>query len=329
MIHGSRQHYFDNLRAGLIYFVVLGHMIELVTSRLLDMVYVMVYLLHMPLFVFVSGYFARYDAKKLLFGLIPLYIVFQLMYISFLRFGFGHTWLHIQFTTPHWIMWYLFALVFWTLLTPMLEFSGKNRFSAFLAIFVSFALGLLAGFDGSIGYFVSLSRIFYFLPFFVLGFYAKNFCADFPNLFTKWRYRLSFGFMSLGIAALVFLYFERIDLRWFWGAFSYESLSYSGYSVHVRALKYFATVILSIFALSFVPRVKLLLSYIGKRTLPVFLLHGFVVLLIREANLVYFIPGGFVVLGFVGFGSFLLVMVFSSGLFSYSVWCDIMKPKKK
>ena len=324
----QRQHYFDNLRAGLIYLVVLGHMFELVTSRILDMAYVLVYLMHMPLFVFVSGYFAKYEPRKLLLGLIPMYFAFQLMYISFLRFGFGHGWLHIQFTTPHWIMWYLFALIFWTMLTPILEFCGKNRLSACVSVIAAFALALLAGFDNSIGYFVSLSRIFYFLPFFVMGYYARMHCSDFPQLFTKWGVRFLFAALSLGTAVLVYLYFERIDLRWFWGAFSYEALSYTGYGVEIRALKYLFTVLLSIFALSFVPRNKLVLSYIGQRTLPVFLLHGFVVLLLREANLMYFVPGGFVILGFVGVLSFVLVLVFSSGLFSYGLWCDILRPKK-
>ena len=324
----QRQYYFDNLRAGLIYLVVLGHMFELVTSRILDMAYVLVYLMHMPLFVFVSGYFARYDPRKLLLGLVPMYFAFQLLYISFLRFGFGHTWLLVQFTTPHWIMWYLFALIFWTMLTPMLEFCGKNRFTACVSVIAAFALALLAGFDNSIGYFVSLSRIFYFLPFFMLGFYARKHCNDFPQLFTKWCVRFIFAALSLGTAVLVYLYFERLDLRWFWGAFSYEALSYTGYGVEIRALKYLFTVLLSIFALSFVPRNQLILSYIGKRTLPVFLLHGFVVLLLREANFMYFVPGGFVILGFVGVLSFILVLVFSSGLFSYGLWYDILRPKK-
>ena len=79
----QRVYYFDNLKAALIFLVVIGHVFELVTSRLIDIAYMFVYIFHMPLFIFVSGYFAKYSPKKLLFSLIPLYFFFQLLYIVF------------------------------------------------------------------------------------------------------------------------------------------------------------------------------------------------------------------------------------------------------
>lgn len=163
----------------------------------------------------------------------------------------------------------------------------------------------------------------------MLGYVLKKFMVVFPGLLARWYVRGLFGLLSLGIAALVYLYFARLDLRWFWGAYSYGALSYTGYGFMTRGFVYMFTIVLSVFVLSVTPRGKWFFSYIGKRTLPVFLLHGFVVLLVREVNLLYLIPGGFVVVGAVFVFSLCLVLVFSSGFFSFSTWYGILKPGRK
>ena len=320
----QRVYYFDNLKAALIFLVVLGHVFELVTSRLIDIVYMFVYIFHMPLFIFVSGYFAKYNPKKLLFTLVPLYFFFQLLYIVFARYALGHNWLIIQFTTPHWIMWYLFALIAWISLVPILEMFENKK--ALLVILASFAIGILAGFEVTLGYYMSLARIFYFLPFFVLGFYAKR-LKDFPRTISRWYIRIISFALTGGVAYLVLRYHSIIDVRWLWAAFSYESLAATGYSYVVRLAKYACAVIVSVFTLSMVPKNKWFFSYIGKNTLPVFLIHGFVIMLMRHIDIMYFIPGGFMTLGFVVAVSIVIVLVLSSGLFSPNMWYGFFKYK--
>ena len=61
----SRIYFFDNLRALLIFLVVLGHMFEIFVSRISDIAYVFIYLFHMPLFVFCSGYFAKFNPGRI------------------------------------------------------------------------------------------------------------------------------------------------------------------------------------------------------------------------------------------------------------------------
>ena len=320
----QRVYYFDNLKAALIFLVVIGHVFELVTSSLIDIAYIFIYIFHMPLFIFVSGYFAKYNPKKLLFGLIPLYFLFQLLYIVFARYALGHTWLIIQFTTPHWIMWYLFALIVWICFVPMLEAFEKKK--AFLAILFAFVIGILAGFEVTLGYYMSLARIFYFLPFFVMGFYAQR-LKDFPRKISRWYIRVIFGALTAGVAYLVLKYHSIIDVRWLWAAFSYESLAATGYSYVVRLAKYGCAVIVSVFLMSMIPKGRWFFSYIGKNTLPVFLIHGFVLMLMRDMEVMYFIPGGFVTLGFVVAVSVVIVLVLSSGLFSPNMWDGFFKSK--
>jgi fucose 4-O-acetylase-like acetyltransferase len=57
-----RNYKIDNIKAFLIILVVFGHMLELVNMGGL---YRLIYTIHMPVFVFVSGYFAKFNAKKI------------------------------------------------------------------------------------------------------------------------------------------------------------------------------------------------------------------------------------------------------------------------
>ena len=79
----ERDYFFDNLKAVLIFLVVLGHfLLPIHGESVLVVVKRLIYVFHMPLFVFVSGYFAKkiykngqYNFKKLLY-LIKAYIIF-------------------------------------------------------------------------------------------------------------------------------------------------------------------------------------------------------------------------------------------------------------
>ena len=79
----ERDYFFDNLKAVLIFLVVLGHfLLPIHGESVLVVVKRLIYVFHMPLFVFVSGYFAKkiykngqYNFKKILY-LIKAYIIF-------------------------------------------------------------------------------------------------------------------------------------------------------------------------------------------------------------------------------------------------------------
>ena len=71
----ERDYFFDNLKAVLIFLVVLGHfLLPIHGDNPLVVVKRLIYIFHMPLFVFVSGYFAKkiykngqYNFKKILY----------------------------------------------------------------------------------------------------------------------------------------------------------------------------------------------------------------------------------------------------------------------
>lgn len=60
----NRVLYFDIVKAVLIFFVVLGHIIGNHTKNpIAKAIYLFIYAFHMPLFVFISGVFAKYNKK--------------------------------------------------------------------------------------------------------------------------------------------------------------------------------------------------------------------------------------------------------------------------
>ena len=62
-----RNDYFDNIKSVLITLVVIGHfLLPLESTRLKDGLVNVIYLFHMPMFIMVSGYFAKgmYEGKR-------------------------------------------------------------------------------------------------------------------------------------------------------------------------------------------------------------------------------------------------------------------------
>jgi len=323
----------DNVKAGLICLVVFGHMLELVTSRLSDMLYIAIYLFHMPLFVFCTGYFAKFSPKKMVTVLIPLYLIFQAAYILFARHALGQNNLPMQFTTPHWIMWYMLALIVWSFTLPILEKIGSSRKRMITTLIAAFALALLAGFDNTIGYYLSLSRIIYFYPFFLLGYFAKR-VTDHDNMFDllgRWRVRLITGLLGTAIGLFLIFFPDFVDNTWVFGAFSYQATAHTGYNVLWRMAIYAAAIIISVFGLSVCPRKQWFFTFIGGRTLMIFLLHGFIMQLMHHFEVIRYItfvfndmmlrfdadiPMIFLILSFVAVVSAVIVLVLALPVFS-------------
>lgn len=61
----NREYLYDNIRGILILLVVLGHALEYfrLDNKVGEFIYVFIYLFHMPVFIFISGYFSKNLAK--------------------------------------------------------------------------------------------------------------------------------------------------------------------------------------------------------------------------------------------------------------------------
>ena len=121
----TRDPWFDNAKMALVLLVVVGHAWTLLPQDAVeDQLYDFLYAWHVPAFVFVTGYlsqrFAYTKARtwQLFRTIVVPYIVFETA-LGLFRVYVGGEELDDLFRDPHWPMWYLAALFFWRLATPI------------------------------------------------------------------------------------------------------------------------------------------------------------------------------------------------------------------
>lgn len=271
----ERLYYWDNLKTVLIFFVVLGHFLLPIQDKgnsILSLFY-FIYMFHMPAFVFVSGYFAKYYMKKdvpqvaKLFGYLILYVVFRVLIwaeAGLMEGEFGDLDLLRVDAAP----WYLLVLFFWHVFLPIFD-----KFKATAGIIITVILGLLVGLNYNVGIFLSFSRAVVLFPFFMAGYYFKE---SFVEKLTTTKVRIG-GLLILIIAAVcIIMNLEFVD-RYsgiVYANHAYVSLQTSDMNaILLRLGWYIVAMIMTLALMSICPKRKLAISYIGSRTLTIFILH--------------------------------------------------------
>lgn len=279
----TREYQYDNLRFLLIALVVLGHLLEIAGEfPHWELLYELIYSFHMPAFLFLSGMFARFDRIKWIFGMAVPYLLFQWIYTSFVG-KLGDPYVHVQFSRPYWILWYLFVLAIYTLLLPIYDVpspAGRG-----LMVAVSVVLALLVGFDQSIDYQWSASRIVVFQPWFLLGYYFRR--AD--GLRARWEGAgRTFKGIVLSLAAVCVVVLERllfqrgITAKMMLGAYGYENLGYSWQARGLIVCCAACTIFLLVLGLAPCLKRRIpVVTTLGENTLSIYLFHGFFFHLIR------------------------------------------------
>ena len=279
MISPDRSRKHDNIRAFLIFCVLLGHFLEGIAGW--DALYKVIYTFHMPAFVFLSGYFARFKSEKLLRRTLLPYVLFQTLYIAFDRRILGGS-AAFQYTLPYWLMWYLPALFLWNLLLPVIDTDRPGRMAATLLGCV--ALGLAAGFDRSINRNLTISRLLVFLPFFIAGVYWRKLNVAIP--FRGRRQAMTFAAAGAAAGLTCLALAARLSNELYYGASGYEG---SGGTPALRLLLYAAGAawIAVIFLLA-PDRPIPGFTVWGRHTMPIYLFHGFVVRLSQRWGIFHY-----------------------------------------
>ena len=266
----NREYKYDNIKAILIFLVLFGHVIESVTK--FNLLYLIIYSFHMPIFVFVSGYFSKGNKKSILKQVV-IYFIFQTIYFLLYKFIL-HENIPLNYLQPIWIMWYIFALAIWNSLLFLIKKMSiiKNTY-VYLLILLAFLLSLICGYIDKIGYFLSLSRIISFFPFFLLGYFTKNISI---KIIKKDSNNVA-SFMYCFLALICILYFVRIpniNKIWFYGSYSYKN---GGYNIIFKFFSNVLSLCMIYYFNNFVPNKKSILSFIGKNTLYIYLFHGIII----------------------------------------------------
>lgn len=282
MILLKRNSYFDNARAILIFLVVFGHMISeyIENERILANIYLFIYTFHMPAFILISGYFAKkvYEQgyfKKLIKKLLIPYIIFQVLYTFYYDLIFGDS-IGYSLFIPRWGLWFLMSLLFWNIL---LYFFGKLKYGLPIAILIS----LLIGYDTEVDEFLSLSRTFFFFPFFLAGFHLKE--QHFVKI--KSKINVFIGTVLAIVGFIIIVLYVPIDFRfWLFGKRPYEEITnLLEYSALIRLSTYGIQLLALYTFFSLVPKKQCYLTSIGQSTMVIYLLHMAIVRVFRESSI--------------------------------------------
>lgn len=257
----------------LVLLVVVGHAWTLLPKNAVnEYLYDFLYAWHVPAFVFVTGYLSRsfsYTSRRLwrLVRTVAVpYVIFECG-LALFRIYVGGEELNDLFRDPHWPMWYLSALFFWRLLTPLFTHLPA-RIAVTMAVLISLGAGLYAGNT------LDVARVLGLLPFFVLGLTATP--ARLERLREPRARSVAVGVFMV-IAVLSVWTDQLARTEWLYYRSRYDELDVS--NPHAVAIRASLLVIGTLGAWSFlalVPRVGGWFTRLG--TLVVYLCHGFFVL---------------------------------------------------
>ena len=275
----SRDAYFDNAKGIFIFLVVFGHMIQpfIDQSIVVHLLYFWIYLFHMPAFIFISGFFAKGIGNKqyiwnLFKKLLIPYFIFQLIYTIFYYFIGKSDW-QTGIFTPQWALWFLISLFCWHLLLIIFK-KMKPTYGISIAILI----GLVIGYVEYIGHAFSLSRTFVFFPFFLIGYWTTKDHLD----LLKSKVWKPISIMILVTAAIIIYFIPEINVGWLLHSRSYIDLGYPVFGALLRLSVYVISLLMAVAIFAWIPRRKHMFTYIGEKTLYVYLLHGFFVQYFRQ-----------------------------------------------
>ncbi len=261
----------DALKGAGILLVVFGHLLEhpVAATPLVHGLHTAIYSFHMPLFVFLSGIFAkeilsRRDYRRIVWSLFVPLVVFQIVYVTV---GHWANWGSYPPFAPYWLLWFIASLIVWRLVLPLV--------ASPVGLLVALFGAVLAGFDTSVGYALSASRTFYFLPFFIFGhLYGKQTIA--------WAGRHRAGVALLFAATMAIVLFWRwngLDPAALTGSHDYGGAPPTPLLPGVGRLVVMALGLAGLVGFSaLVPARSALLEWLGRRSLAIYLLHGLVVM---------------------------------------------------
>lgn len=260
---------FDNLRGLAIILVVLGHFIGTClasgkfTGTGLNMTYTAIYLFHMPLFIFISGYFSKIAPdtnEKALKNIFIPYLLFSTFWILSVFLIDGNL-SGTMYILPGYGLWYLLSLFFWRTFLPAAD---KIKYVFWFSILLALFIGII-DFKSNL---LSISRTLCFFPVFLFGFYFK----DLKEKFTFNKY-LSAGALIVVLTAATLFFVSKTN--------SLLMLKNSYVDMHMgnlegialRLIVIFVGIICCILLFNIMTSKRTFLTKTGQNSLAIYVLH--------------------------------------------------------
>ncbi|MBR3330497.1 MAG: acyltransferase family protein [Mogibacterium sp.] len=237
----NRIYRYDNIKALLIFLVVLGHMTTdyVSDSHLVRWTTLWIYTFHMPAFIFISGLVhKRYISEEsAALGIKGETRIRWDKVLGFFLCGYGLK-VFLQFTRTlmgqnplwHWIEepgipWYLFVMAEYEMLFYLMR-RIDAKVKPWMMITGAFALSSVIGYFPAVGDTFCLSRMINFLPIYMIGYYLDM--REFNGFFEGKRWTKIIGWCGIIISLTICclgnwgMYSWR---KWFTGRRSYEFLN--------------------------------------------------------------------------------------------------------
>lgn len=282
----TRIYKYDNLKFFMIFLVVFGHCLEIFTGECRRIIYITIYTFHMPMFIFISGYFSKPNKKKIL-NFIYIYILWQTLYFLLDKCVLQKS-LTLNYFKPNWLLWYIFSMTIWNILIKFFK-PISNKY-CWLVVVLSFIVSILVSFIEKVGYTFSLSRTITFFPYFLIGYFSKNHEFNLFDLKNNDKrnniYKILF-FIIIGLISSIYFIFNisLINKKWLYGSYSYATGGYN----FVFKIMWILLSVSEIFLLNNITTNKKIpiISKIGTNTLTIYLIHGLIIKVLKEYNILF------------------------------------------
>jgi fucose 4-O-acetylase-like acetyltransferase len=285
--------YWDNARWVAIALVVVGHAILklIAASDAAYSTYLFIYLFHVPVFVSVSGYFAKTgppnarQLKRVLTDIVFPYFIFETVW-SLINWVVSGT-LSLDYATASWTLWFLIALGIWRVVMPYLV---MLRYPLIFSIIMSVGVGYLGSVDSTL----AMSRTIGLLPFFVFGWkirrsgITERWLALRTAVIWRWRAASIVLFAAIAVTLTVGIdtWRDLLIRRFLLYDEQYDSFGYEQWwAGAVRLLMLGIGMLLTVAFLTLIPRRHTFFTAWGAATMYIYLLHSFFLYPIRESGI--------------------------------------------
>lgn len=266
----NRDYLFDNSKVLLILLVVIAHFLgpSAQTNQFLLVLKWFIVSFHMPAFIFISGYFAKRElpfltiVKRLAVPYIAYEIIYYLWYVFIV-----HKDTELYLLKPKFTLWYLLALFLWRVVTPYVKKIPGHILLAVIA-------GLLIGFSDMEDNFLTIPRALVFYPFYLAGTAFDRKTLD--KFRTKKGSIIAVLCIVLTLLFLAFIGLKKIvPMQIFYGRYNYTFMKQGIPEGPLWRLgMYLIGFVMTFSVMILMPDRKLPFSYIGTRTMPIYLFHG-------------------------------------------------------
>ena len=266
----ERNYLFDNIKALMLLLVAIGHILDVYIDDGNNTVFYIamkyIYLFHMPVFAFVSGYFTKdFDRarNKAVKGVLIPYLILQMgyvivaaimIYLGLAKFNAGV--FNYSIILPSSAFYYLLALFVWKLI-------AKDIMSLRCPLVISTVLGLLISFTKYDDFHMGYGAVFSLLIFYVLGIKCTE---SIINKIRKVPHVIAVFVLLLGLIPASVCPYSIHSIR-----LNYESEGFTNIEgMLCRCLFYIVAIVMGMAIINLLPATKTFCSKIGMRAILVY-----------------------------------------------------------